>query len=189
MFRELLRRRSGVSEEQASVLEKHYELLRRWNEVVNLTAIDSVEGAVERHYCEALLLAARLPAEVKSVADIGSGAGFPGYPVAVVRPECSVALIEADQRKAVFLREASRGMPNVRVLARRAEDVSESFEWVISRAVSYAELSKGGWKLGGRLALLTGAECPPEKWGLTWDAVAIAGSRQRFLRISRARST
>jgi 16S rRNA (guanine527-N7)-methyltransferase len=185
VFRELLGRWPGVTEAQASALEAHYELLLRWNQVINLTAIRNVEDAVERHYFEALFLAERLPANVGSVADVGSGAGFPGFPVAVVRPECLVTLIESDQRKAVFLREASRGLANVRVLAKRAEEVAESFNCVVSRAVSYAVLGKGARKLGGRLALLTGVEEPPKEWGLDWDVVALPGSLQRFLRISR----
>src|SRR5580693_8645036 len=112
----------------------------RWNQTVNLTAIRMREEAIERHYCESLFLGARLPAGALRIADVGSGAGFPGFPVAILRPECSVTLIESHQRKAVFLREASRAVPNVRVLAKRAEDVEETFDWVISRAVSYADL-------------------------------------------------
>jgi 16S rRNA (guanine527-N7)-methyltransferase len=184
VFRELVRECGGVSESEAAALEAHYELLCRWNKVVNLTAIGTLEEAVARHYCEALFLAQRLPDDSASVADIGSGAGFPGFPVAVVRPGCTVTLIEADQRKAVFLREAARGRSNVRVLALRAEAVKERFDWVISRAVSYAELGRGGRKLGTRLALLTGAETPPDAWALQWETIAIPGSRQRVLRIS-----
>lgn len=184
MFRELLQQCGGVGEAEAAALEAHYALLCRWNKVVNLTAIGTLEEAVSRHYCEALFLAQRLPVDVASVADVGSGAGFPGFPLAVVRAGCTVTLIEADQRKAVFLREATRGMRNVRVVAMRAEAVEEHFEWVISRAVSYAELGRGGWKLGTRLALLTGSDAPPEEWAVRWETTSIPGSRQRVLRIS-----
>jgi 16S rRNA G527 N7-methylase RsmG len=186
VFRELLQRCARVTEAQAAALEAHYELLCRWNKVINLTAIEDVEEAVVRHYGEALFLASRLPEEVESIADVGSGAGFPGFPVAVVRPGCRVTLIEVDQRKAVFLREASRGVANVRVVSMRAEAVAERFDWVVSRAVSYKEVGKGGWKLGERLALLTGAEAPPVKWGLGWSVEGLPGSQQRFLRISSA---
>src|SRR5580704_17440976 len=113
----------------------------RWNKTLNLTAIRNREEAIERHYCESLFLGARLPAGALRIADIGSGAGFPGLPVAVLRPDCSMTLIESHQRKAVFLREASRKVLNVRVLAKRAEDVDEEFDWVISRAVSYEDLT------------------------------------------------
>lgn len=187
MFRELVRRCcAALTEQQAAALEAHYELLCRWNKVLNLTAIDRLEEAVDRHYCESLFLAAHIPDQAGlRVADIGSGPGFPGFPLAVVRPRCSVTLIESHQRKAVFLREASRALGNVRVLSRRAGDVKETFDWVISRAVSYADLGKAVRNLGGRLALLTGAEEPPSAWGLEWDVVPVPGGSQRFLRVSR----
>src|SRR5690349_10628648 len=129
-----------LTTEQSAALESHYELLVRWNKVLNLTAIEKLEEAVERHYCESLTLAERLTPG--RVADIGSGAGFPGLVAAIARPDCEFTLVESHQRKAVFLREASRGMVNVRVLAVRAEQIRERFDWVVSRAVSYSDLDK-----------------------------------------------
>lgn len=171
---------------QEAALEANLDLLMRWNQKLNLTAIRNREEAIERHYCESLFLGARLPAGKLRIADVGSGAGFPGFPVAVLRPECSVTLIESHQRKAVFLREASRGMPNVRVLAKRAEDVDGTFDWVVSRAVSYADLASFLKKLAPNADLLTGAEVPPENLGFEWeDAVALPWGTQRFLRRGR----
>jgi 16S rRNA (guanine527-N7)-methyltransferase len=164
VFRELVRRCAPLSDEQCDALESHYELLVRWNRVLNLTRIERLEEAVERHYCESLFLASQL--DGGRIADVGSGAGFPGFVVAIARPDCCVTLIESHQRKAVFLREASRNQPNVRVVAKRAEDVEDRFDWVISRAVSYIEL--GRLRLGDRLAILTGAEEPPTSWGMEW---------------------
>lgn len=172
----------ALTAEQSAALEAHLELLMRWNRSLNLTAIRSREEAIERHYCESLFLGARLPAGALRIADVGSGAGFPGFPVAILRPECSVALIESHQRKAVFLREVSRAVPNVRVLAKRAEDVGETFDWVISRAVSYADLVPFLKKLAPNADLLSGAEGPPANMGFEWDApVALPWGDQRFL--------
>jgi 16S rRNA (guanine527-N7)-methyltransferase len=186
VFRDLVRRCSALTEEQAAALERHYELLLKWNRVLNLTRVEKLEEAVERHYCESLFLANYIPHIPNlRIADIGSGPGFPGFPLAVVRPQAAVTLIESHRRKAVFLREASRGLPNIRVLAARAEAVSETFDWVVSRAVSYADLSKPIRSFGGRVALLTGAEQPPAAWELTWDAVPLPSGDQRFLRVSR----
>ena len=182
MFRELIATCGDLSLEQVSALERHYELMCRWNKVLNLTTIHDLEQAVQRHYCEALFLASHLPSEV-SVADIGSGAGFPGFVVAVVRPGCEVTLIEAHKRKAVFLQEASRGMPNVRVVAVRAESVKARFDWTVSRAVSYDDLGKALLALAPRTALLTGIEDPPLSWGLSWRSFPLPGADQRFLRI------
>jgi len=167
---------------QEAALEAHLELLLRWNRTVNLTAIRSREEAIERHYNESLFLGARLPAGRLSVADVGSGAGFPGFPVAILRPDCSVTLVESHQRKAVFLREASRRVPNVRVLAVRAEDVKETFDWAISRAVSYADLGSFLKNLAPNADLLGGAERPPEEMGFRWEApVRLPWGQQRYL--------
>lgn len=140
MFRDLVRSRlagiAELSEEQIGALEGHYELLRRWNRRLNLTSISGLEEAVERHYCESLFLASRLPPARLSIVDVGSGAGFPGFPVAVFRPDWSVTLIESDQRKAVFLREASRALPNVRVLSQRAKAVAEPYDHAVSKKLS-----------------------------------------------------
>jgi 16S rRNA (guanine527-N7)-methyltransferase len=158
----------------------------RWNRSLNLTAIRSREEAIERHYCESLLLGSKLPAGVLRIADVGSGAGFPGLPVAILRTECSVTLIESHQRKAVFLREASRNMPNVRVLAKRGEAVDEEFDWVISRAVSYEDLSPFLGRLAPSAGLLGGIERPPESLGFIWEApVALPWGKQRFLWMGR----
>ena len=165
-------------------LEAHFQLMMLWNRTVNLIRVRDREEAIERHYNEALFLASHLPAGAWRIVDIGSGAGFPGFPVAVVRPECSVTLVEAHQRKAAFLKEASRGLANVHVLARRAEDVADSFDWAVSRAVSYADLERVLRRLAPRAALLTGAEEPPASLGFVWEEeVALPESRQRFLRI------
>jgi 16S rRNA (guanine527-N7)-methyltransferase len=188
MFADELRQRlAGVIElspRQVEALEAHYELLLRWNRTVNLTSIRGMEEAVERHYCESLFLGAHLPQGNLRIADIGSGAGFPGFPVAVLRPDCSVSLIESHQRKAVFLREASRNLPNVRVLARRAEEVKEQFDGAISRAVSYKDLASFLKNLAPSVDLLTGGEVPPDGIGFVWQApIPVPWGRQRFLRI------
>jgi 16S rRNA (guanine527-N7)-methyltransferase len=172
----------ALTPDQEAALEAHLELLMRWNKSLNLTAIRSREEAIERHYGESLFLGARLPAGALRIADVGSGAGFPGFPVAVLRPDCSVTLIESHQRKAIFLKEAARAVPNVRVLAKRAEDVADSFDWVISRAVSYADLASFLKKLAPNADLLSGAEAPLESLGFEWDApVALPWGNQRFL--------
>jgi 16S rRNA G527 N7-methylase RsmG len=148
-----------LSAEQLSVLEGHYQMLLRWNRSVNLTSISGLEEAVERHYCESL---------------------------AVLRPDCSVTLVESHQRKAVFLREVSRTLPSVRVLSKRAEAVGEQFDRVISRAVSYRDLTTSLKVLAESADLLTGAEEPPPELGFYWvPAMALPWGKQRFLRTGR----
>ena len=135
-----------LSEHQLALLERHYKLLLRWNQKINLTRITNLREAIRYHYCESLYLARSLPPQPLRIVDIGSGAGFPGIPVAVYRPDCSVDLVESHQRKAVFLTEATRqlGLGKVRILVQRAEDVAESYDWMISRAVKPDDILRLG---------------------------------------------
>lgn len=186
----LLRARIGglvpLSDGQIGVLYGHYELLVRWNRVLNLTAIRDSQEAIDRHYYESLFLAAHLPEGSLRIADIGSGAGFPGLPVAVVRPDCNVTLVECHRRKAVFLKEASRQVGNVRVVAQRGEEIEGTFDRVISRALSYQDLRASLKKLGPNADLLTGAEDPPDSLGFVWEyPIPLPWSKQRFLRVGR----
>jgi 16S rRNA (guanine(527)-N(7))-methyltransferase RsmG len=181
VFRELLKQCSPVTDDQAAALEAHYALLCRWNKVLNLTRIEKLEDAVERHYCESLFLAKHL--KPGRIVDIGSGAGFPGFVVAAVRPDCAVTLVESHQRKAVFLREAARNMANVHVVAKRAEAVHEAFDCLISRAVSYDDLSSSVGRLADRVALLTGSEEPPLDWSVAWSVEQLPWGNNRMLRL------
>lgn len=160
MFRELLVREFApygpLTVEQMDALEAHYNLLRLWNSRLNLTRIESVEDAVRLHYCESLFVGSRLPPGPLRIVDVGSGAGFPGIPTAILRPECTVTLVESHQRKGVFLREASRNLKNVAVVTDRAENLKPEFDWLVSRAVSPDEVLK--LKLANNLALLVGSE-------------------------------
>lgn len=162
MFRELLLERiSGfctLSSDQLDKLEAHYELMLRWNKVINLTRIVREADVVVLHYAESLFLGSQLPAGSLKIADFGSGAGFPGYPVAVLRPEFSVVLIESHQRKCVFLKEVSRQLSNVGVLASRGEDVAGRFDWVISRAVNSVYLQQIALRLAPNLAFLCSSD-------------------------------
>jgi 16S rRNA (guanine527-N7)-methyltransferase len=131
-----------LDEHQVSLLWAHYELMVRWNRVLNLTTIRDLPEVVSRHYCESLFVGAHLPSESVSVLDVGSGAGFPGIPMAVLRRDCSFTLAESHRRKAVFLREATRGFPNVEVAAMPAVEISKHFDWIVSRAVRWSEVLK-----------------------------------------------
>lgn len=160
MFRELLTREfapfGSLTVRQLDLLEAHYNLLEKWNTRLNLTRIGSIEEAVRLHYCESLFLGTRLPAGPLRIVDVGSGAGFPGIPLAIVREECSVTLVESHQRKGVFLREAGRNLRNITVVTDRAENLRPEYDWLVSRAVAVQEIIK--FKLANSLALLVGIE-------------------------------
>ena len=159
----------NLTECQLDLLERHYRILCKWNKGINLTRIRGIREAVQFHYCESLFLGQWLPKNKLRIVDVGSGAGFPGIPVAVLRPDCTVDLIESHQRKAAFLREAARQLPNVNIISRRAEECAGGYDWMISRAVAVEELLK--LKLAPDLALListdddAGLEVLKVPWG------------------------
>lgn len=117
-------------------LDRYMELLSKWGRVVSLTSVRSEEDVVRRHFAESLLCGWAL-GEMDSVLDLGSGAGFPGVPVQLVRPAARVCLAEAHARKAAFLREVVRELDlPTRVFAGRAQELEgETFGCVCLRAV------------------------------------------------------
>ncbi len=88
-------------------LSLYLDLLLKWNARTNLTAIRDPEEIVRRHFGESLFTAAHLPA-AQTLLDFGSGAGFPGLPISLFRPELRVTLAESQNKKVAFLREAVR---------------------------------------------------------------------------------
>src|SRR5579863_2841796 len=164
----------SLTEYQLDLLEQHYRLLCKWNKRMNLTRIHSVREAVQFHYCESLFLTHWLPKGELRIADVGSGAGFPGIPVAILRPDCTVDLIESHQRKAAFLREASRQLPNVNVICKRAEECTGRYDWMVSRAVRVGDVLK--LKLAPRLALLIGDDDAKDL-----EALRVPWGERRFL--------
>lgn len=160
----------SLTDEQLNALWRHFELMLRWNRKINLTRLTSIEEAVMRHYGESLFLASRIPEQTFSVADIGSGAGFPGYPVAILRTELAVTLFESDQRKAAFLREACGDSPNVGVQCIRGEAVTGSFCQVVSRAVRPSEVIGIARRVAKRVSLLVGKGESQQLSELDWLA-------------------
>lgn len=154
------------------MLAQHFDLLLRWNRKMNLTAITDPEEIVERHYCESLFLASHLPGGPLSIVDVGSGPGFPGVPVAVYRPDCRVFLVESRQRKAVFLRESARRITNIEVIARRAETIEVTFDWLVSRAVKWPEVGVLVPRLASNVAVLAGIQYLDEycSAGVRWHS-------------------
>jgi 16S rRNA (guanine527-N7)-methyltransferase len=151
----------SLSDSQVLRLYEHYALLDHWSKRMNLTSVEPGAETVVRHYCESLFFAAHLDNGASSIADIGSGAGFPGVPLAILKPDCKVSLVESNQRKAVFLREATRGLANVSVIAQRAEEVSPVldtpvFDTLVARAVNSKEVVAMVPRLASKIGLMLG---------------------------------
>lgn len=99
-----------VSRETVGQLEALVEILTKWQKTINLIGKTTLDDVWTRHIVDSAQLAPLIPAEAKSLADLGSGAGFPGLVLAALRPDLDVMLIESDARKCAFLGEAGRRM-------------------------------------------------------------------------------
>ena len=140
--------------------DKYLSLILRWNARTNLTAIHDEEGILSRHFVESIVCARALPAGIETLLDFGSGAGFPGIPIALCRPEISVHLAESQGKKAAFLREALRVLELGAVVhAGRAEALDQQFGCVTLRAVDHmtqaVKAAECLVRAGGWLALMT----------------------------------
>jgi 16S rRNA (guanine527-N7)-methyltransferase len=121
--------------EQFSV---YFDLLQRWNNRLNLTAIRDPERILRRHFLECIFCAQNLPTGINTLLDYGSGAGFPGIPIGLCRPEIRVTLAESQGKKAGFLREAVRTLGlEIEIYSGRVEDLPPErlFDAVALRAV------------------------------------------------------
>ena len=152
-----------VAPAAAAKLAAFVELLLHWNRVHNLTGIRDRDELLDRHLVESLALEPLIAGE--TAADIGSGGGLPGIPLAIVLPGCRFTLIESRRKRASFLRHAAATLTlaNVEVAHSRAEALGpRQFATVLARAVAPPqELLAIATPLvapGGRLVLLTGAD-------------------------------
>ena len=152
-----------VSAAEAKQLAAFVELLLRWNRVHNLTGNRDREELLDRHLVESLALKSLVDGE--TVADIGSGGGLPGIPLAIVLPDCRFTLIESRRKRASFLRHAAAtlALGNIEVAHSRAEELGpRQFATVLARAVAppgeLLGIATPLVALGGRLVLLTGAD-------------------------------
>lgn len=127
--------------QKLALLEKYFNLLIEGNAKMNLTRIIEKEDVYEKHFLDSLRIAKNLDFSSKSIVDVGSGAGFPGIPLAIAFPTSRIVLVESSHKKATFLDETSKalGLENVSVINARAEELSsyrESFDVAVSRAVA-----------------------------------------------------
>ncbi len=113
------------SEKQVEAFITYLEELKKWNRAYNLTALKTDRDIIIKHFLDSLLFAKALPPEVLTLADIGSGAGFPGIPIKIMCPDLSVFLIEPTQKKAIFLRHicSKLQLKNVEIIDKRIEEV------------------------------------------------------------------
>lgn len=175
-------------------LRAYISLLLRWNSRISLTAVTDPAEIVKFHFGESLFAVSAVPIKRSRLADVGSGAGFPGLPIAMAVPGLDLTLIESNAKKCAFLSEVVRSLEldGINVFRGRMEDLqpdSEKFDFITARALGqHDELLS--WAAGhlapsGRVILWLGEEdadnisrSPGWKWG---DRVLIPGSKRRYL--------
>jgi len=154
-----------LDETRLRAISTYIDLLLKWNARINLTAIREPGEIVQRHFGESLfaakhLLEQKLP---QTAIDLGSGAGFPGVPFALLAPEVHVTLVESQQKKATFLKELVHvlGLKNVKVFSDRAENYPAAADLVMLRAVEKFEqallMAIRLTSAGGGVALMIGS--------------------------------
>jgi len=129
-----------VFDDQVLQIQQYIKILLTWNEKVNLTAIRDPLEILYRHFCESMYAAEAIPLKNGRLADVGSGGGFPGLPLKIMRPDLQVFLVESNIKKVTFLAEVIRelGLTSAQVLARRYEELGEEIaplDYVCSRAL------------------------------------------------------
>jgi 16S rRNA (guanine527-N7)-methyltransferase len=183
-----------LSEGQVEQIQQYTRILGTWNDKVNLTAIRDPLEILYRHFCESMFGSTLLAVENCRLADVGSGGGFPGIPLKIIRPDLQVFLVESNVKKATFLAEVVRelGLTDARVLVSRFEELGEEvapLDIVCSRALgdfanflAWAALPQVGAKqallwLGGR-DLDEVRALPSWNW---CEPISVPKSLQRFL--------
>lgn len=168
------RRLPPLDPRQRDGLVRHAELLTRWNQVHNLTRLEAPMDVARRHWADSLLglavIESSLPTVGSRVLDVGSGAGFPGVPAALLWPSRELVLVEAARKRASFLQRVARelSLTHLTVLNSRQEDIEPGrADLVVTRATLPWErlpelsalIAPGGW-----LAAWVSAEPGHETW-------------------------
>ena len=192
----------AVNDQQVLQIQQYMKLLLTWNDKVNLTAIRDPLEILYRHFCECMYAAVAVPVERGRLADVGSGGGFPGLPLKIMRPELQVFLIESSLKKATFLAEVIRELEltSTQVIVGRYEELGEEIaplDFVCSRAlgefVPFLE-----WALSDQLAtkqviLWIGARDLPELQKIqTWnwrEPLPVPQSLRRLLLVGTRKGT
>lgn len=183
-----------ANESQVLQIQQYIRILLHWNDKINLTAIRDPLEILYRHFCESMYAAVAVPVETGRLADVGSGAGFPGLPLKIIRPDLRVFLVESSIKKVTFLAEVTRelGLKDVQVLARRYEELGEEvapLDFVCSRALgefpAFLEWARSEQIAAKRVILWIGARDLPEIQKIrTWDwaePIPVPNSLRRLL--------
>jgi 16S rRNA (guanine527-N7)-methyltransferase len=188
-------------DDQVLQIQQYIRILLTWNQKVNLTAISDPLEILYRHFCESMYAAQAIPVERGRLADVGSGGGFPGLPLKIIRPDLRVFLVESNIKKVTFLAEVTRelGLKDVQVLARRYEELGEEvapLDYVCARALgefpSFLDWASSQQIAAKQVILWIGARDLPEIQKIrTWEwsePIQVPHSLRRLLLVGKRRS-
>ena len=169
-----------VPPEAREPLLDYLALLHRWNRVYNLSAVRDPAAMVTLHVLDSLVVLPWLRG--RKLLDVGSGAGLPGLPLAICRPELAVTLLDSNSKKTRFLRQcvADLGLANVDVVHARVEDYRPDalFDCIISRAFArtdtFVNSSAGLMAAGGCLLAMKGRPDDDDPGGKAWQSKTMA---------------
>ncbi|MGZ5508632.1 MAG: 16S rRNA (guanine(527)-N(7))-methyltransferase RsmG [Limisphaerales bacterium] len=191
-----------VDDRQVVLIQQYMKILAHWNDKLNLTAIREPLEILNRHFCESMFAAAAFPMLSGRLADIGTGAGFPGIPLKILRPELELFLVESNIKKGTFLAEVLRGLelPGARVLISRYEELDEELaplDYVCARAVGdYGPFLK--WAALDRLSAnrlvlwIGGRDLDEVRKSTEWDwqePIAVPQSLRRYILVGTKRTS
>lgn len=133
-----------VSRDTRQRLEHYQALLVKWQKAINLVGPKTIADSWIRHFEDSLQLEPLIPNHVRTLVDIGSGAGFPGLPLAIVRPDIDVHMVESDDKKCQFMRTVSRETQctNVTIHNNRIEEIVDNLSPDCLTARALASLDK-----------------------------------------------
>ena len=190
-----------LSDAQVTCIQQYTRILQRWNEKLNLTAIKDPLEILHRHFCESMYAAVAVPINSGRLADIGSGPGFPGLPLKILRPELQLVLVESNIKKGTFLAEVIRelGLLNARVLISRYEELGEELaplDFVCSRAVGefgpFLDWAASDRVSAGRVILwIGGRDLDEARKSVQWDwqkPIPVPQSLRRYLLVGSKRT-
>lgn len=140
-----------LSDKQLETLMEYMEILQEWNQKINLTAIDSPEGIVVKHFLDSLSILQSLNLSgTERIIDIGTGAGFPGLVLKIIYPNLELTLLDSVKKKVDFLRQAAYqlglDLDTIEFVHSRAEDLGrnrqhrEQYDYAVARAVAYLNI-------------------------------------------------
>ena len=190
-----------LSDSQVNCIQQYTRILQHWNEKLNLTAIKDPLEILHRHFCESMYAAVAVPINSGRLADIGSGPGFPGLPLKILRPELQLVLVESNIKKGTFLAEVIRelGLLNARVLISRYEELGEELaplDFVCSRAVGefgpFLDWAASDRVSAGRVILwIGGRDLDQARKSAQWDwqePLPVPQSLRRYLLVGSKRT-